>query len=373
MKKLEYIIMGGGVAGLTLACLLAKKGKPVCLIEKSTYPRHKVCGEYLSNEVLPFLQENNLFPEAESIPDISRFHLSDLEGNLVELDLDLGGFGISRYTLDYYLYEQAVELGVEFRLNEKVTHIEFEKNQFNLQTNRSRYQASWLIGAFGKRSVIDKILNRPFMQKRSPYLGVKYHVMNPSINRDTVALHNFKGGYCGVNAVEEDRVNICYLAHRDSLRNAGKIPEMERSILFQNPRIREVFESSEMLWERPEVINEISFETKSPVEDHILMCGDAAGMITPLCGNGMAIAMHSAKLLSDVLLKFPDHTDRSKAERMYTREWSSLFKNRLSAGRLIQRFFGRGKLSGMTVRLGKSIPAAGHWLMKQTHGKPFGQ
>lgn len=79
---------------------------------------------------------------------------------------------------------------------------------------------------------------------------------------------------------------------------------MEEAVLFRNPFIRSIFEKSEFLFDRPETINEISFQTKQPVENHILMIGDAAGMIAPLCGNGMAMAIHSAKIVSERLLQY---------------------------------------------------------------------
>ncbi|MCA6078397.1 NAD(P)/FAD-dependent oxidoreductase [Fulvivirga sedimenti] len=369
----DYIILGGGVAGLTLAALLAGKNRDVLLIEKSSYPKHRVCGEYLSNEVIPFLMQEDLYPEKSAFPEINRFELSDIEGRGLEMDLDLGGFGISRYALDQHLFDQGKQRGARIHQNEKVTNVRFDKNIFHIETNKDSYTCNWLIGAFGKRSAIDRILNRPFMQKRSPYMGVKYHVKNPSLRSNTVALHNFPGGYCGVNAVENNTINICYLAHRSSMENARSIREMESNVLFKNPRIQAIFSESEFLWDKPEVINEISFETKSPVDEHILMCGDAAGMITPLCGNGMAMAMHSAKLLFDVLNSFhPEEiNDREALEQAYRNVWSRHFSTRLSTGRKIQRLFGNGSFSGLTVRVGKSIPAIGHWLMRQTHGKPF--
>ncbi len=369
----DYIILGGGVAGLTLASLLSGNDRDVLLIEKSSYPNHRVCGEYLSNEVLPFMNNEGLMPEDQDFPEINQFQLTDVSGNPVQLQLDLGGFGISRYTLDEHLCRQSIKRGARIHQNEKVTNVSFEHNIFHVETNRGQYTCRWLIGAFGKRSAIDRILSRPFMQKRSPYIGVKYHVVNPSIDRNTVSLHNFHGGYCGVNAVENNKINICYLAHRSALESNGNIQKMEEKILYKNPRIREIFDGSEILWEKPEVINEISFDTKSPVDSHILMCGDAAGMITPLCGNGMAMAMHSARLLFEVLKTFdPENTSaRPKLEQAYKNIWNRHFSTRLKAGRKIQGLFGNGSFSGITVKIGRSMPAVGHWLMRQTHGKPF--
>ena len=107
--------MGGGLAGLVASLLLVKKGHAVTLVEKKVYPFHRVCGEYVSNEVLDFLKRNNLYPDFLELPHIDTFEFSDTQGKSVFLPLDLGGFGISRYQLDLWLYQLASEQGVKFQ------------------------------------------------------------------------------------------------------------------------------------------------------------------------------------------------------------------------------------------------------------------
>ena len=109
MQHSEIIIIGGGLGGLIAAHQLAKNGREVLLIEKKSYPFHRVCGEYISNEVRDFLVGENLFPEEIGPSDINKFQLSSIKGNVANMPLDLGGFGISRYALDYFLYKKAEE------------------------------------------------------------------------------------------------------------------------------------------------------------------------------------------------------------------------------------------------------------------------
>src|SRR5688572_19390952 len=98
----DVIIVGGGLAGLVNAIVLAKAGLQVVLIEKKQYPFHKVCGEYVSNEVLPFFHSLGIFPENLGASHISRLQVSSPSGQRVlHMPLDLGGFGISRYALDF--------------------------------------------------------------------------------------------------------------------------------------------------------------------------------------------------------------------------------------------------------------------------------
>lgn len=369
----DVVIVGGGLAGLVSANLLAKAGLNTLLIERKKYPFHKVCGEYVSKETLAFLEQNNLYPADYQPAEISRFLLSSPKGKVVETALDLGGFGISRYVFDDFLYKQGLKNGSGFLLGHKVNEVEFNGEYFELKvSDGSVLYSKMVIGAFGKRSNLDKELQRPFMQKRSPYIGVKYHIRNKNFPKNTIGLYNFKDGYCGVNAIENNKLCLCYLTTRQNLKDHGNIAAMERGILFKNPLLKQLWQESDFLYDKPEVINEISFEKKEAVVNHVLMSGDAAGMITPLCGNGMAMAIHSAKILSEEMLQyFQTHHSREILERNYTEKWNKLFARRLWIGRKVQAVFGKPFLSELTVGACKTSKPLLSFVMKQTHGEPF--
>jgi flavin-dependent dehydrogenase len=369
-RKHEVLIVGGGLAGLVSALLLAQEGHVVTVVEKKIYPFHRVCGEYVSNEVLDFLKRNGLYPDELELPNIDTFEFSDTRGSSVRLPLDLGGFGISRYVLDEWLFRLACQRGVNFLTGTTVTGLRFVAKEELFQVELSDFQVlqvPYVLGAFGKRSKLDQVLERPFFSKRSPYIGVKYHVQGEG-SSNTVALHNFQGGYCGFNAIEGGKFNLCYLGSRDQLRAYGSIPEMEQAVLWKNPLLKRIFQESDFLWEKPEVITEINFERKLPVENHLLMLGDAAGLITPLCGNGMAMAIHSALLVTEALR---EGKTRQEVEEHYSKRWNALFYQRLGAGRAIQRLFGSGRGSVIARNLIAHVPFVARTLLKNTHGKPF--
>ena len=371
MEK-QVIIVGGGLAGLTTANHLARAGIKCHLFEKRTYPFRRVCGEYISNEVVPYLRSLDLFPEKLGPSNIKWFQLTSVNGRAAQMPLDLGGFGISRYRLDEFLYQRGLENGVEFHLDQEVTSIAFNGDRFEVHAD-TVYTADVVIGSFGKRSKLDVQLGRSFIQKRSPYVGVKYHIRYDSHPPDLISLHNFKDGYCGISHVENNIVNLCYLTHRENVKARKNIRAMEEAVLFQNPFLKKIFENAQFLFEKPETINEISFETKAPVEQHILMLGDAARMITPLCGNGMAMAIHSAKILSEHVIRFcqDKNYSRLQLEQDYAKAWRSLFASRLWAGRQIQRLFGDVWTSNLAVNLARHVRPVADFLMRKTHGTPF--
>lgn len=368
----DVIIVGGGLAGLVNAIVLARAGLQVVLIEKKQYPFHKVCGEYVSNEVLPFFHTLGIFPQTLGASSISRLQVSAPSGrSVLQMPLDLGGFGISRYVLDHHLYQIGLQDGVEFILGKTAGHIDFTGHFQVHLSDGTLLESKLVIGAFGKRSKLDKELNRNFINKRSPYVGVKYHIQT-DFPKDLIALHNFRDGYCGVCAIENNTYNLCYLTCRDNIRTYGSIEEMEQQTLYKNPFMQSIRQNAVFLYEKPEVINEISFAPKKAVEHHILMSGDTAGLITPLCGNGMAMAIHSAKILSGLIISyFQEQWTREELESLYQHQWQQVFSRRLWVGRQTQRLFGSEWVSATAVTLLKTIKPAARLLVKHTHGEVF--
>lgn len=367
MLENEIIIIGGGLAGLTAAFLLAKGGRQVVVIEKKAYPFHRVCGEYVSNEVKDFLVEQNLYPSKHFPAEINNFRLSAVDGKTADIPLEMGGFGISRFVLDHHFYQNCLKAGVKFIQKCQVLDVVFDprKQIFSLTlSDGSTLLSSFVLGAFGKRSKLDKTLERNFIKTKSPFIGVKYHIQI-DYDPNTIALHNFKGGYCGINKIENGMFNLCYLGSREQLKACGSIGAMEEKYLYSNPRLKEIFENAKFLWERPEVINEISFAPKRAVENHIMMVGDAAGMITPLCGNGMAIAIHTGKIAAEAVLR---HQEMNAIHQDYETRWAGFFRNRLAVGRKVQGLFGAPLVSNLSVNLIKHVPFLAGKLIKQTHG-----
>ncbi len=370
----DVIIIGGGLAGLGNAILLASYGWSVTVLEKGNFPKHKVCGEYVSNEVGPFLRQLGVKIPFET-PQINNLQVTTSSGSYLNLPLDLGGFGISRYQLDHLLAEKAIATGSQIQTKTKVKSLEYDPKQdfFTMRaSDGSIYHSKVVIGSFGKLSVMDRHLNRDFLKQSSPYVGVKYHL---SIDKpeDQIGLHHFKGGYCGISRVEDGRYCLCYLAKRHHLKKAGGIHEMEDQILKANPYLRQIFQQGEFLWEKPLVINEISFAQKSLVEDHVLTAGDAAGMITPLCGNGMAMALHSAKILAPEISGFlSGELDRSTMEGRYESNWRSTFGKRIKTGLNIQELaLGNPIWGQMAVDFFNVFPSLAKRIIPYTHGQSF--
>ena len=370
LPNFDVIIIGGGLAGLTNAIHLSKFNRQVLLIEKDSYPKHKVCGEYISNEVLPYLNSLGIDPINEGAKQITEVQVSTTKGNLIKGELPLGGFGMSRYFLDNLLIKKAQLNGVQV-LKDSVDSIVFENEVFTVRTKDSKlYQSKITIGAFGKRSKLDLKMNRKFIKKKSPYLAVKIHVEG-NFPENLIALHNFKGGYCGVSKVENNSINLCYITEYKSFKKFKTISEFQKQVVFKNKHLKKIFEETNPVFKKPLTISQISFETKNPVENHIIMCGDTAGMIHPLCGNGMGMAISSARLASERILQFlnGEIQTREELEKQYFKDWNREFKIRLSTGHFIARLFRNQTILQIVYSILKITPFLLPKMIKFTHGK----
>ena len=369
-------IVGGGLAGLTLAIQLADAGYSVILFEKEKYPFHKVCGEYISMESYGFLERIGMPLSNMDLPMIDEVKISSPNGTTFTRKLDLGGFGISRYTLDSTLAGIAKTKGVILLEETKVTDVVFKNDSFLIKTDHHTYRAKIAYGAYGKRSALDKKLNRGLIKPVSSggknYVAVKYHV-KIALPANRIELHNFKDGYCGISKVDGDNYCLCYLTDSKNLKNNnGDIKVMEQNVLMKNPFLKKYFAEAVILYQQPLTISQVTFSKKSTTENHVLMLGDAAGSIAPLCGNGMSMAMHAslqAFLLADQYLK--GRISREDFEKSYGDQWNHLFSKRIKTGQYIQHLFGKALLTNIVIGMLKKVPFLADKLISSTHGHRF--
>lgn len=371
MSTSQVIIIGGGLAGLTAGIHLSKKGYSVVIIEENDYPRHKVCGEYISNEILPYFESLDLDVSELHPTQISELHFSSASGTLIKAKLPLGGFGISRYTLDHYLCNKALQNGCEI-IQDRVSNVIFKDDEFSVVTeNQISYTAKVVFAAYGKRSNLDRNLNRSFFLKKSHWLAVKAHYSGDFSNT-VVGLHNFRGGYCGVSKVENDKINICYLTDYEAFKKYKNVADFEKMVLMQNPNLDKILQNATALFDKPITISQIAFDKKSTIENHILMIGDTAGVIHPLCGNGMAMAIHSAKLACESAILFlEEKATRTQMEAIYARQWRFHFASRLKMGRRLAKVLQKPHLSETLLRIFVRMPFLLPMIIRKTHGKPL--
>ncbi len=375
----DVAIIGGGLAGLALSIQLARKAYSVVLIEKEKYPFHKVCGEYVSMESWHFLETLGIELTKMDLPIVNRLQLTAQNGATFTTKLPLGGFGISRYKLDALLAEIAAKENVVLLENTKAEEVSFANN-FTIKVitpaGHSNVHSKVCIAAYGKRSNLDVKWKRNFLYKSDKrldnYVAVKYHIMSDWV-ADIIGLHNFENGYCGISKIEEDKYCLCYMTRSHNLKASGNdIGKMEKKVLYKNPYLKNIFSTCTVFQTFPITISQINFSKKSQVDNNILFLGDAGGTITPLCGNGMSMALHSSKIAAAAIDEFfVGQISRAQMEQKYQAEWNAHFASRLSMGRILQRFFGKHRTSQLFIWFLKLFPLLAGPIIKKTHGHPF--
>ncbi len=366
----DCIIVGGGLAGLCLAIQLSKLNHSVLVVEKNEYPFHKVCGEYISNESWNFLESLGLPLKSMDIAHINKLGISSVYGNMVESPLMMGGFGISRYTLDSSLSNIAQSNGVVLKQNCKANSLKLINDIYYLETSSGTFNSKIVCGSFGKHNPLfnDKVIN----DNVPSYIGVKYHIKT-NFPSNKIELHNFKNGYCGISKVDGDKFCLCYLTTAENLNiNKNNIQQMEKNVLYKNPFLKRIFENSEFLYDRPLTVSNVTFKSKSAYKNDIFLLGDAAGTIAPLCGNGMSMGMRASYLLASILNElFNKKISKAEAISLYTDQWSKNFSIRIKAGYYLQQILNRNSLTHFTIKLLDKSPKLFQKVITLTHGTKF--
>lgn len=376
-ETFDTIIMGGGLAGLSLSIQLAEAGRQVVVFERNKYPFHRVCGEYVAMESWQYLQRIGMPLSAMQLPVINKLQVSTLRGKVLTHTLEPGGFGISRYLLDATLAAIARSKGVELIEQCKVEDCEWQGNGFSVMAGGKTLFGKTVVGAFGKRSNLDKKLHRNMQSNTSltdsNWVGVKYHISS-DLPAEVIQLHNFDGGYCGLSKVEGSAYCLCYLTKAGNLKKFdGDIHKMEEHLLAKNPFLARIFSMrSAFLVKDPVTISQVNFGRKLPVENNILMVGDAAGLVAPLCGNGMSMALHAASICFHLLEDYlSGKISRLELEKNYADSWKKLFSIRLKAGKVLQPLLVNSRLANPAVTMLKFLPGITGKIISLTHGKSF--
>lgn len=367
--KVDVAIVGGGLAGLSLAICLRRKGLEVALFEKKIYPFHKVCGEYISNEALVFLDWLGFPVQEVRYPKLNQFRITHSAGLEFKAPLPLGGIGISRHRLENWLQLKAKSEGVHVLDGIKVNSFEWNGQQARLTNNGPDEEITACIAVCATGRNIPHFLAGNSNSNKSGYIGVKRH-LSADIPTDQIELHHFPGGYCGISAVENNAYCFCYLVQEEQVKACkGNLDALESALLKQNKNLRHYLETFEPLTERVATAG-VDFGPRNLYQPGILFTGDSAGMIPPLAGNGMSMALHSAVLASEVLADmFFQGKSADEAGHRYANQWNKEFYWRLSAARLLQKTMDSSRSTSLSLRLFRTFPSLFQWSVRQTHGK----
>ncbi|MDO8541227.1 MAG: hypothetical protein Q7S40_12385 [Opitutaceae bacterium] len=318
-------IVGGGLAGLSLGLGLQRQGVAATVFEAGDYPRHRVCGEFitgLDERTMERLGLRDLLSDTLRHREVAWF-LDDQRARIQQLPVP--ALGLSRHVLDARLARAFVGAGGTLRVGTRVTE---------------RTDQPGRVFATGRKL------------GRSPWLGLKFHCRRLSLDRD-LELHLGDHAYVGLSRIEGDRVNVCGLFRRRPLSIRG--PQLLLAYLtaagFRS--LGQRIEAAEIDRESFCAVAALNFDRRVESGRRVQL-GDACAMIPPFTGNGMAMAFQSAERALDPLLAFA----RGKSSWTETRQaieaaLQARFRVRLAAADALHPFLLRPRRQRLLTALSR--------------------
>jgi flavin-dependent dehydrogenase len=380
----DVAIIGGGPAGCSAAITLASLGARVVLFEAKSYPHDKLCGEFLSPECDHLLTQLGFSTGLDGLnpAKIQRIRLTASHGAEWEAQPVTPGWGLSRQVFDAALAQRARSVGVQIQESTTVDGLRGDlKEGFELQarhrSQRSTVPARTVIAAHGKRASLDRVMGREFIKRPQSFMAIKAHFKGPALP-GWVELHAFPGGYCGIAEIERGLQNVCLLVHQSVFKrhsSPGRDP-LDSFIAWmqaENPYLQAWFSKSERIQDSWLSIAQIPFLRKRPVVNDVLMAGDAAGLVVPLVGDGIAMALEGGMLAAETTAAFLEgHLSGMGLKDHYHRAWEDRFARRLRLGRVLQALMLRPMWFQLALTLLNLTPVVGRYLITNTRGgDPF--
>jgi flavin-dependent dehydrogenase len=351
--EIDVAIVGAGPAGSTLAALLAQRGVRVALFDRDVFPRDKLCGEFLSYDALPVLEPLGVVAAIDraGAPRIGRCRVIGSH-RTYEFALPHAARGVSRMFFDDLLLRTAEARGAMRRDGIAVSELP---------------SANIVVGAWGRWGRFDQQLNRGFVRDRAHRnFGFKRHY-DATSQIDSIDLHSFRRGYLGVNAIEGGLTNICGLVHASRLAgHKGRWDAFVEQLRAEEPRLDALYAAHEHAQEGFLSSEPVIFRARSAVEGGVFMVGDASGVIDPLTGNGMAMAVQSALLAAPLLMRLLESPSKRIAiEDEYRRAHRAFFAPRIRWSRRIAALLSRPRLLDAAMAAVRT-PFAGELFLRRT-------
>ncbi len=339
----EVLILGGGVAGCAASIALARKGRSVTLIEREPTPRHKVCGEFLSGEALEDLHALGIDVASLGAVPIHHVRLA-AAGRAAEAPLPFAAASLTRKALDTALIAQAITAGVRVECGRSVQSLSRTTGnvwQAALDDGTIR-EATTVFLATGKHDL------RGYSRPKDPHQWVAFKMYYRLSAAQTADLADaseltlYAGGYGGIQPVEDGITNFCCVVQRRYFARAGLRWEGLLAKMQQDcPHLAMRLGGAEPLLDKPITITHIPYGyLRRSTEDGLYCIGDQAAVIPSFTGDGISIALHTARRAADAYL---------------AAEPATVFQPKLRAAMLPQMRLAEAAANGLNNALARAV------------------
>lgn len=343
-RNQPVVIAGAGPAGSSLAIRLAERGLPVVLVERESFPRQKLCGEFISPECLLHFDRLGVLPRMLDAGGdrISETVFYSLNGSSISVKSGVFGsdaLSLSRLVMDSVLLDRAKELGVKVYENAVITAIEtsstaVENVEIKSAIGGVTVSPRLLVDATGRSGAVAKLAARRGSSgtrskpENARLVGFKAHLRDADLPKGRCEIYSFRGGYGGLSNIESGFANHCFLVRAELVKRYRSADAIVENVIWQNPRARHTLNSSVRVDEWL-AVSVSRFGTQDPApQPGLLTVGDSAAFIDPFTGSGMLMALESSEILSRSILDHPNSP--AHAARAYKKVYRSHFRRRLA-------------------------------------------
>ncbi len=368
----DSIIIGGGPAGSTAALALARAGLTVAIFDGDSFPRNKLCGEFLSGEGVARLAAFGLEHQLASAGarPIRTVVVTAASGPRYEGPAPDGAVSLSRYQLDAMLIDEARASGADVFVGEPILDVVGDiAGGFAAVSGRRTVNSRSIVCAAGRSGrIVNNLRDERAKQRTSDQLVGFKRYFEGEMPDDRVELHAYSGGYCGLQRVENDTINACWVGRASSLREAGGKPShMIESTFLQNAHLRERFDHMSACSDNVLAVSNLNFRPRTPVAGDVLMVGDSAGMIAPMCGDGMSMAIDSGVLASRLIEAFiGGQINGEELLARYAAVWKRTFLRRMWLGKILHRGMERTATCAAGIGICRAFPSVARVLTANT-------
>lgn len=370
MKKYDVLIVGAGLSGLSAALELSRKGHRVLVIDKSRFPRDKICGGFLGPENIPFLRDFGLEERLleNGVLSVDEMMMSSSGGAFVENTFDEGqsAFAVSRKLLDQIFLEKAIEQGVNFR-PETMLHSNNNK-EFVLRTNHSDLKETIWANCLVMATGAGEKMPRPFMS--SQWIGFSALFEGGSLPANKVALHFMNKAHVGLNHLENSRLNVCGVIHRSRLKEANNNLGSLLELLCQENRFfKNHLEGAVRITGWKGMVIPFDNPVKT-IRSNCFYVGDAAGMVDPVIGGGMSMAIKTGSFLGRLLNKYLlGSLELKEVQKRYEGYWAKHFGFKIKLSKFLGNLAHTSFWNESALRLFNLFPSFFDKLLAYHHPK----
>jgi len=353
VSKYDVVIAGAGPAGSAASIYLATAGFQVLLLERKSFPRPKLCGEFISPECQRHFEKLGVAAAMElSAPaQIARTAFYGQMGRHVDVPSSFFGgvaLGLSRATMDHNLMERARAVGVEVVENATVSEVMRDGARvvgvkYKTKQGMSEAEAGITIDATGRGRVLcRKVVEPKSGMKRSKLIAFKAHFRNTAIEPATCEIYVYSGGYGGLSSVEGNVANFCFIVKARDVQRCHSDPDrVLAEVVMKNQRASTTLTNATRYSEWLSAsLQGFGRFNPSPATG-LLSIGDSASFIDPFTGSGMLMALDSAETVSKTIVRYHNKLScdfaLQKLCESYVVEYSRKFSSRLRLCSLVRR------------------------------------